>query len=246
MSVNFLLAMIGIYNLNWPLHLRCLRFSFFPSLHNLFNYFLNIVGRSFPLLHFWYSLVQFPLQGFLQGQADCLWVPRHPLLHWHIWMVPLQMLDHLELLLGPVGAVATAERLLLGVREVVMSETCRPPEGLVAQAARVWPIVTVLALVGLQYKTGLEGFAAFLANIGAHIAVLRVPVGTESICSVSAVLTLIAGIRLVPCRGWIYFLLNQANKIIYTKFVKITKWVLQELGDRYYVLQIMGSTFLTP
>ncbi len=116
-------------------------------------------------------------------------------------MVPLQMLHHLELLFGPVGAVATAERLLLGVREVVMSETCRPPEGLVAQAARVWPIVTVLTLVGLQYKASLEGFAAFLADIRAQVTVLCVPVGTESIRSVSAVVTLFTGIWLVPCRG---------------------------------------------
>lgn len=114
-------------------------------------------------------------------------------------MVPLQMLDHLELLLGSVGAVATAERLPLGVREVVVSQTRRPPEGLVAQAARIWPIVTVLTLVGLQYKSSLEGFAAFLADIWAHVAVLRVPVGTESIRSVSAVLTLITDIRFVPC-----------------------------------------------
>lgn len=114
-------------------------------------------------------------------------------------MVPLQVLDHLELLFGSVGAVAAAEGLLLGVREVVMSEPRRPPEGLVAQAARVWPVVAVLPLVSLQYKSSLEGFAALLADIRAPVAVLRVPVGTESISSVSAVVTLITGIRLVPC-----------------------------------------------
>lgn len=80
-----------------------------------------------------------------------------------------------------------------------MSETRRPPESLVAQAARVWPIVTVLALVSLQYKTSLEGFAAFLTDVRAQVTVLRVPVGTESICSVSAVVTLITGMWLVPC-----------------------------------------------
>lgn len=113
------------------------------------------------------------------------------------------MLDHLELLFGSVGAVATAERLLLGVREVVMSETRRPPEGLLAQAARVWPIVTVLPLVGLQYETSLEGFAAFLADVRAQVAVLCVPVGTESVRPVSAVVTLITGVWLVPCGGQI-------------------------------------------
>lgn len=122
------------------------------------------------------------------------------------------MLDHLELLFGSVGAVATAERLLLGVRKVVMPETCRPPEGLVTQAARIWPIVTVLMLVGLQYETSLEGFAAFLADIRTHVTVLRVPMGTESIRPVSTVVTLITGIWLVSCRGQIHDLFSQHYK----------------------------------
>lgn len=88
------------------------------------------------------------------------------------------MLDHLELLFGPIGAVATAERLLLGVREVVMSETCRPPEGFVAHSTRVRSIITVLPLVGLQYETSLEGFATFFTDVRAHVAMLCVPVGT--------------------------------------------------------------------
>ena len=115
-------------------------------------------------------------------------------------MVPPQMLDHLKLLFGSVGAVAAGERLLLGVRQVVMPETSRPPEGLVAQAARVRSVVTVLTLVGLQYETSFEGFAAFLADIRARVTVLRVPVGTESIRPVSTVVTLVTGIWLVPCR----------------------------------------------
>lgn len=110
------------------------------------------------------------------------------------------MLDHLELLFGPVGAAATAERLLLGVRQVVISKTGRPPEGLVAQAARVWPIVAVLALMGLQYKRSLEGFAAFFAHIRAQVTVLGIPVGTQSIRSIGTVVTLITGVRLVSFR----------------------------------------------
>lgn len=87
------------------------------------------------------------------------------------------MLDYLELLFGFVGAVAAAERLLLGVREVVMSEACRPTEGLLAQPTRVQPSVTVLPLVGFQNETSLEGFATCFTDIRAHVAVLRVPVG---------------------------------------------------------------------
>lgn len=86
------------------------------------------------------------------------------------------MLDHLELLFGTVGAVTASERLLLGVREVVMSETCWPSEGLVAQSTDIWPIVTVLSLMGLQYKTSLEGFATCLTDIRAHVTMLGVPV----------------------------------------------------------------------
>lgn len=107
------------------------------------------------------------------------------------------MFDNLELLFGPVGAVATVKRPLLGVRQVVMSETCRPPEGLGAQATCVWPIFAVLTLVGLQYKSSLEGFATFLTDVWAHVTVLRVLVGTEHICSVGAVVTLFTCIRLV-------------------------------------------------
>lgn len=115
-------------------------------------------------------------------------------------MVPPQMLDHLELLFGPVGAAATAERLLLGVRQVVISQAGWPPEGLVAQAARVRPIVAVLALVGLQYKRRLEGFAAFFTDIRAQVTVLGIPVGTQGIRSIGTVVTLNTGVRLVSFR----------------------------------------------
>jgi len=75
-------------------------------------------------------------------------------------MVLLQMLDHLEFLLGSVRAMAAPERLLLGMGQVVMSKTCRPSESLLAQSTSIWTTVAVLLLVGLQYETSLEGFAA--------------------------------------------------------------------------------------
>lgn len=131
-------------------------------------------------------------------------------------MVPPQMLDHLELLFGPVGAAAAAERLLLGVRQVVISQTGWPPEGLVAQAARVWPIVAVLTLMGLQYKRSLEGFAAFFADIRAQVTVLGIPVGTQSIRSIGTVVALITGVRLVSFReqinGFIFFFFDQLRR----------------------------------
>lgn len=110
------------------------------------------------------------------------------------------MLNHLELLLRSVGAVEAAERLLFGVRQVVMPEPCRPPEGLLADAAHVRPSGDVLPLVGLQYETCLEGFATFLADVGACVAVLGVAVRPERICSVGAVITLITGVWLLSCK----------------------------------------------
>lgn len=115
------------------------------------------------------------------------------------------MLDHLELLFGPVGAVATTERLLLGVRQEVMSEACWPAECFVAQTALVRAVIAVLMLMRLQYKTGLEGFAAFLAHVRARFTVLCVPVCTESIGPIGAVITLITGMRLISCKIKVWF-----------------------------------------
>jgi len=110
------------------------------------------------------------------------------------------MLDHLEPLLGLVGAVAAAERSPLGVRQEVVPEARRPPEGPAAHAARVRPVVAVLPLVGLQDERGLEGFAALLADVRPQVAVLRVPVGAQGVRPVGAVVALVTGVRLDPCR----------------------------------------------
>lgn len=112
-------------------------------------------------------------------------------------MVPLQVLHHLELLLGSVGAVAAAERLLLRVGQVVVPEARRPPEGFGTQSAGVGSPVAVLLLVGLQYEARFEGFAARLADVRAQVAVLGVPVHTKGVCSVSAVVTLVTGVWLL-------------------------------------------------
>ncbi|KAM4730876.1 mitochondrial chaperone BCS1 [Anableps anableps] len=115
-------------------------------------------------------------------------------------MVPLEMFDHLEPLLGPVGAVAAGERQPLRVGQEVMSETRRPPERFLAQSARVRSFVRVLLLVCLQDEAGFEGLAAFLADVRTDVAMLRVPVRAQGVRSVGAVLTLIAGVRLLPWR----------------------------------------------
>lgn len=115
--------------------------------------------------------------------------------------MPLQVLDHLELLLGPVGAVTAAEGLLLGVGHVVVPESCRPSEGPLAEAAAVRATAGVLMLMGLEHECRLEGLAALLADVRARVAVPRVSVTSQGVGSVCAELALVAGVRLVSCRG---------------------------------------------
>lgn len=115
-------------------------------------------------------------------------------------MVPPQMFDHLEPLLGSVGAVAAGERPPLRVGQEVMSETRRPPERFLAQSAGVRSVVRVLLLVGLQDEAGFKGFAAFLADVRSKVAVLRVAVCAQGVCSVGAVPTLVTAVWFLPWR----------------------------------------------
>lgn len=145
------------------------------------------------------SLSQTPLQGLLQGQTHGLRLFDHSLLHRRPRVVSAQMFDHLELLPGSVGAVAAAERLLVRVRQEVVPEARGPSEGLGTQAAGVEASVAVLPLVCVQYKSGFEGFAAFLAHVGSKVTVLGVPVGAEGVSSVGAVVALTTGVGFLSC-----------------------------------------------
>lgn len=145
------------------------------------------------------SLPQTPLQGLLQGQTHGLRLFDHSLLHRRPRVVSAQMFDHLELLPGSVGAVAAAERLLVRVRQEVVPEARGPSEGLGTQAAGVEASVAVLPLVCVQYKSGFEGFAAFLAHVGSKVTVLGVPVGAEGVSSVGAVVALTTGVGFLSC-----------------------------------------------
>lgn len=60
------------------------------------------------------------------------------------------MLHHLELLLGAIGAVETAERKLVGVAEEVVPESSWPAEASLALGADVGSLVAVLLLVCLE------------------------------------------------------------------------------------------------
>lgn len=115
----------------------------------------------------------------------------------------LQVLDHLELLLGPVGAESAAEGLLPGVGHVVVPEACRPAEGPLAEAAAVRAAAAVLMLMGLEHERRLEGLAALLADVRARVAVSRVSVASQGVGSVCAEVALVAGVRLVSFRAGI-------------------------------------------
>lgn len=111
------------------------------------------------------------------------------------------MLDHLELLLGFVGAVSAAEWLLLGVGHVVVPEPSRPPESPLAEATAVRATAAVLVLMGLEHKCRFEGLAALLTDVRARVAVPRVFVTSQGISSVCAEVTLVAGVWLVSFRA---------------------------------------------
>lgn len=145
------------------------------------------------------SLPQTPLQGLLQGQTPGLRLFDHSLFHRRPRVASAQMFDHLELLPGSVGAVAAAERLLVRVRQEVVPEARGPSEGLGTQAAGVEASVAVLPLVCVQYKSGFEGFAAFLAHVGSKVTVLGVSVGAEGVSSVGAVVALTTGVGFLSC-----------------------------------------------
>lgn len=147
------------------------------------------------------SLVERPQQSVLQRESARLRVPGDALLHRRPRVVSLQVLDHLELLLGPVGAVSAAEGLLLGVGHVVVPESRRPSEGPLAEAAAVRATAAVLMLMGLEHERRLEGLAALLADVRARVAVPRVSVTSQGIGSVCAEVTLVAGVRFVSFRG---------------------------------------------
>lgn len=116
-------------------------------------------------------------------------------------MVPLQVFDHLELLLGLVAAEAAEERVLVGVGEVMVPQASRPPEAPVAHVADVRLLLAVLLQVSLQEEAGLEGLPALLADEGAGLPVARLLVDPQGVGSVGAVLALVALVRLDACRG---------------------------------------------
>lgn len=106
--------------------------------------------------------------------------------------MPPKVLHDLKFLFGPVGTVEAVKRQLIGVRQVVMTETRGPAERPLTHGANVRPILAVLSLVIPEQESRLKSFAALLADEGAHVSVARLPVDAEGVCAVGAVLAVLA------------------------------------------------------
>lgn len=116
-------------------------------------------------------------------------------------MVPLQMLDHLELLLGLVAAVAAEERVFVGVGEVMVPQASCPPKAPVAHVADVRLLLAVFLQVSLQEEAGLESLPALLADERAGLAVAGLLVDAQGVGAVGTVLALVTLVWLDTCVG---------------------------------------------
>lgn len=105
-------------------------------------------------------------------------------------VVPSHMLDHLELLLGLVAAQPAEEGVAVSMGEGMMAQTGSPAESTVAHITHIRFGFTVLAKVGAQQEARLEGLAALLTHESPCFPMSRLPVHTQCISPVGAVLTL--------------------------------------------------------
>lgn len=142
--------------------------------------------------------------NIMQMDSQCAGVFAHPfaevpLCPTLIGMVPLQMLDHLKLLLGLIAAVAAEEGVLVGVCEIVVAQASCPPETSVAHIADVWLLLAVLLHVCLEEEAGLKGLPTLLTDERTGLTVAGLFVDSQSISTVGTVLALITLVWLDPC-----------------------------------------------
>lgn len=116
-----------------------------------------------------------------------------------IRMVPLQMLDHLKLLLSLITAVAAEEGVFIGVGEIVVAQAGCPPETSVAHIADIWLLLAVLLQVCLEEEAGLKGLPTLLTDERAGLTVAGLFVDTQSISTVGTVFALVTLVWLDPC-----------------------------------------------
>lgn len=138
----------------------------------------------------------------MEVDGGCAGVFAHPLAGVAspaLGVVPLDVFDDLELLLGLVGAVAAEEGMLVGVGEVMVPQASRPAESPPAGIADVRLLLAVFLQVGLEEEASLEGLSALLADEGTRVPVSCLFVHPQCVRPVGAVLTLVTAVRLQPC-----------------------------------------------
>lgn len=138
----------------------------------------------------------------MEVDSGCAGVLAHPLAGVTspvLRVMPLDVFNDLELLLGLVGAVAAEEGVLVGVGQIVMTQASCPAESPPAGIADIRLLLAVLLQVGLEEEASLEGLATLLADEGAGIPVPCLLVHPQGVRPVGAVLTLVAAVRLQAC-----------------------------------------------
>lgn len=118
------------------------------------------------------------------------------------------------------------EGLLVCVGEVVMAEAGGPAEASLAHVADVRFFLAVFFQMSFQQEASLEGFAALLADEGAHVSVAGLPVDAEGIGSVGAILAFLTLIWLQACvLGHMIFQLVDPFALVATFWAQIVLFV---------------------
>lgn len=105
-------------------------------------------------------------------------------------VVPTHMLDHLELLLGLIAAEAAEEWVAICMGKSMMAQSSSPAESTMANIANIGFGLTVLSEVGAKQEACLECLATLLTHESPCLSVPCLPVYTQRVSPVGAVLTL--------------------------------------------------------
>lgn len=114
-------------------------------------------------------------------------------------MMSLKVLHNLKFLFGSICTVEAIKWQLIGVGQVMMAETRRPPERPLAYGAHIRSLLTVFSLVCFEEEARLESLSAFLTYKGTHVSVACLPVDAQCIGTVGAVLTVLTCVRFSAC-----------------------------------------------
>ncbi len=137
--------------------------------------------------------------GLLCTHTRGLLVFTHTILDRQVWVMSLKVLHNLKFLFGSICTVEAIKWQLIGVGQVMMAETRRPPERPLAYGAHIRSLLTVFSLVCFEEEARLESLSAFLTYKGTHVSVACLPVDAQCIGTVGAVLTVLTCVRFSAC-----------------------------------------------